>query len=70
MGTFSEKLFFYGILLISFCGLYYLAEMTGQFNDPNLKDVALALGGGVLGALCYALFEKGFLDKPIGKFKQ
>ena len=59
----GDIILFYVILVISFVGLYILIQSISGFSDPTLNDVVLAIGGGVLGGLCYALFQKAFMDR-------
>jgi len=63
MGKMGIILLFYVILIVSFVGLYVLIQSLSGFNNTDLKDVTLAIGGGLLGGLCYALFQKAFMDE-------
>jgi hypothetical protein len=63
MRKLGDIFLFYIILFVSFVGLYILIRVLSGFNNSDLSEVTLTIGGGILGGLCYALFQKAFMDK-------
>jgi len=50
--------------LLSYVGLYLILVALPFFgqNDQNVRDVVLALGGGILGGLGYTFYARAFPD--------
>ena len=69
MGKMGIILLFYVILIVSFVGLYVLIQSLSGFNNTDLKDVTLAIGGGLLGGYVMPYFKKhSWMNKNSAKF--
>jgi hypothetical protein len=59
MVVWKNIIMFWVVLIVTFVAMYLLVILLGH-NNPDVRDTALAIGGGIFGGLAFTYYNRAY----------